>query len=677
MNEQVAQVCEADAMLAQSANEQAAQSLNEQVAQAFGGQVQPAFPPEPPAFLESCDVGESLSSGSFSRVSGVPFAICELPLPAPEFPADWDESGGGVSPSPDLQSHASQEGEVFRGDLSSPGPSWGSPISDASLVQERVLAEGSAESNAVAPSPELSKQLELTSHQAPVDDSVGSFVGSLVKGDVARFGSLLNGHKLPWENDFAKRLLDPDFEWDPLLGFKQDPVIPPLSATTRIESSSKASVKEASPGSIFAWAISLGAAARDPAAERERKLDQGVSMWSQLVMRFAECCSLHDCVIEGLDAGEEVSVAVSAAVGAAVGVKSPHSVHKRAASFWSFVRWLDVHEPLSASRLHEVQVWNYMQHLKATGAPATKASSVLSAFRFAHFVLGFKVDAIVQSKRIGNSAEQQLVHLRKLRQAKDLTVAQVLELHARLECGGLHAFDRAFLASLLIRLYARARPSDLLFIESVEIDCPAGADYPLLVFEVSQRSQHKGARKVQLKTRLLPILVPMIGVHGKCWVAEAVKAFHDAGRSLQDVKGPLTFAPSDESGVVSSRRSVTSAEVGRALRAFLGVPEEAVDPTAPRIAAYSLRGTCLGWGGKFGFDEDLKSVLGRHSSSIRTTQAIYSRELCAAPARRLPDMIREIAEGRFFPDNSRSSYFPCAPKPRSAAGSSAAGAGSG
>ena len=53
-----------------------------------------------------------------------------------------------------------------------------------------------------------------------------------------------------------------------------------------------------------------------------------------------------------------------------------------------------------------------------------------------------------------------------------------------------------------------------------------------------------------------------------------------------------------------------------------------------------------------------KSVLGRHSSSIKTTQAIYSRELAAAPARKLQDMIREIAEGRFFPDNSRSSYFP-------------------
>ncbi|OLQ11838.1 hypothetical protein AK812_SmicGene4320 [Symbiodinium microadriaticum] len=243
-----------------------AQSSNEQVAQVFGDQVPPAFPPEPPAVL--------------------------FPLPAPEFPEDWDDAGDGL----------------------------------AALVR-----------------------------LAPLDDAVGSFVGSIVKGDVARFGSLFNGHKLPWENDFAKSLLDPEFEWDALHGFKQDPVIPPLSAVARAEGSSRSSAKEATPGAIFAWAIALGAAARDPAAQRERKLDQGVSMWSQLVVRFAECCCLHDCVVEGLEAGAEISVAVSAAVAAAVGVKSPHTIHKRAASFWSFVRWLDVHEPLSANNLHEVQ----------------------------------------------------------------------------------------------------------------------------------------------------------------------------------------------------------------------------------------------------------------------------------------------------------------------------------
>ncbi|CAE7032315.1 unnamed protein product [Symbiodinium sp. CCMP2592] len=362
------------------------------------------------------------------------------------------------------------------------------------------------------------------------DDALGSFVGGLVKSDVARFGNFDLSLQLPWETDFAKSLLDPDCVWDPLNGFKQDSQIPPLSTLTLANPSSKQPAKECHTGAIFAWAVSLGAAARDPAAERERKFDQGVCMWSRLVLRYSACCTLYDCVLDGQGAGENTYALIEAAVSAAVGVKSPHTIHKRASSFWAFVRWVDVHDPQSAEKLHEVQVWNFVQFLKASEAPASKASSVISSFRFAHFVLGFKVTSIIESKRICGAAEQQLVKVRKL------------------------------------RLYARARPSDFLFIETVEVDCPADSDYPLLVFE-------------------------------------ALSAFKDAGRALPAVRGPLTL-------------------VGRALRAFLGEPEEII--------------------------------------------AIYSRELAAAPVRKLQDLIREIVAGRFMPDSSRSSYFPKTPSAKEA-----------
>ena len=39
--------------------------------------------------------------------------------------------------------------------------------------------------------------------------------------------------------------------------------------------------------------------------------------------------------------------------------------------------------------------------------------------------------------------------------------------------------------------------------ESVEVDCPADADYLLLVFEVSQHKGASWARKIQLKTPIL------------------------------------------------------------------------------------------------------------------------------------------------------------------------------
>ena len=129
-----------------------------------------------------------------------------------------------------------------------------------------LLGEGQE----VGSSRSRSERADFTLQQAHAPDALGSFVGSLVKGDVARYGSACSDQKLPWENDFARRLLDPDCEWDPLQGFKQESVIPPLSAAAPSEKPAKAATKEAQPGAVFAWAISLGAAARDPAAERER-----------------------------------------------------------------------------------------------------------------------------------------------------------------------------------------------------------------------------------------------------------------------------------------------------------------------------------------------------------------------------------------------------------------------
>ncbi|CAE7221237.1 unnamed protein product [Symbiodinium sp. CCMP2592] len=566
-----------------------------------GGVGEFTFPPSPPLGVSDLagdaplpqvfpGCGES-SAGSFSRVSfGSECVENDLHFPPLEFPEDWEDDAPETATARTPMDSESVE-RSNREVASLMRDIFGSDDSHVENVESRTASASAAPCEQAASSiPDLDQAMsiahadasadislaasgEFVSTAGVVDDALGSFVGGLVKQDVARFGRLDDGLKLPWESEFSKLLFDPDFVWDPLQGRKQDSIFPPITHNAQAAHRPPAGPKEAPSGSIFAWAIALGAAARDPAAERERKREQGIGMWSRLVLRYSECCSLYECVSQGLSGREAGYEDVLVAVSAAVGVKSPHTIHKRAASFWTFVRWLDVHEPLAPSRLHEVQVWNFVQFLKETSAPASKAASVLSAFRFAHFVLGFRLSGIVDSKRIAGATEQQLVNVRKLCQAKDLTVSQVLELHARLESGALHCFDRALLASLLIRLYARARPSDFLFVESVEVDCPPGADCPLLVFEVSQ---HKGARKVQLKTKLLPILVPMIGVHGKCWIDEALTAFRNAGRSLTSVRG------------------------------------------------------------KFGFDEDLKSILGRHASSVKTTQAIYSRELSAAPVRCAP-----------------------------------------
>ena len=265
-NEQAAQ--SSSVQVAQSSNEQVAQSFDEQLEQVSGDQV-PAFPPEPPLMLghagnvflpDAGDLGGSLSSGSFSRVSAVNMSgfqsALELAMLEPEFPEDWEDAY--VVPS--LPSEAEAQG-FLKDDLGSdgrcsPDPSWGSheqgsveALGDDAMPLEESPEVGSIRSR--------SERASFPLQQAHAHDALGSFVGSLVKGDVARYGSSCSDQKLPWENDFARRLLDPDCAWDPLQGFKQESVIPPLSAAAPTEKPAKAATKEAQPGAVlpgrFLW----------------------------------------------------------------------------------------------------------------------------------------------------------------------------------------------------------------------------------------------------------------------------------------------------------------------------------------------------------------------------------------------------------------------------------------
>ena len=98
--------------------------------------------------------------------------------------------------------------------------------------------------------------------------------------------------------------------------------------------------------------------------------------------------------------------AVFANVEACLGVKSPLTVLKRARSFAAWLRWRDAVLPDCGGRLSEANAWRYVAQLKDTQAAPTKAEAFLSSARFAHFVLGFNLALVVDSKRIKGVAQQ-------------------------------------------------------------------------------------------------------------------------------------------------------------------------------------------------------------------------------------------------------------------------------
>ena len=311
---------------------------------------------------------------------------------------------------------------------------------------------------------------------------------------------------------------------------------------------------------------------------------------------------------------------------AVIGVRSYHTAICRANAVLRFLRETLETSPDVAMPFTEQLVWEHFHRLKINGG-ATSAASLLSAFRYAKFVMGIDcIDRILNSKRLKGFSDIMFAGKRKLLQAQTLTVLQVKALHAVLEDQQADAFDRAAAGYLLAALYGRCRVSDLVFLESIKHDHDDSEGFVEFFTAI-----HKTGRSAAKKATLLPILCPAIGVTGTNWAVHALKAFKKAGLDFEgELKGPLLRPPSHE-GPYLCRRSVSSAEVGRLLRGMVGDSIEIADKSAPHLSAHSLKATGLSWSARFGMawpcDKVLEHAQGNSSRCILPrcrTQQVFS-----------------------------------------------------
>ena len=253
---------------------------------------------------------------------------------------------------------------------------------------------------------------------------------------------------------------------------------------------------------VYLWAVSLAAKNVNPDDERAIVMARDLLVWVQVVSRFKDKCEVFRSAEKGHP--DDLQLELARSIEAGLGNRSPFTVHKRANAFMHFLRWIDKTFP---DVLADVKERAYVSFLKASGAAPTKASSFLSSLRFAKHVLGVDLDSLVFSKRVEGLSSQMFAQKRSLRQAAVLTVEQVKILHRKLQHQSLHPYDRALVAAMIIRLYGRARNSDLHFIVKVDLDLEGRFGFLELLI-----SQHKGARTAALKARYLPILAPTSGV---------------------------------------------------------------------------------------------------------------------------------------------------------------------
>ena len=286
------------------------------------------------------------------------------------------------------------------------------------------------------------------------------------------------GIKLPWETGIFRELLGDDPLSEPLVpkmpigefcSFGIDDT--PQHVTDSVASAATTSM--ATP--VFSSCIGSGDDLNYD-AKRQQLRDVAIGKFL-IVLRQWPTASKTGRHIAELDSTGQQQDEVFEILSSVLGVKSPATLIKRANSLLAFMRWAVRAGKGAECPFCEQIVWEYFQHLKASGAAATRAESTTSSLRFAFYLLGFEsLESSLTSRRLIGICEIMLAGKRLIRQALTLTVPQILHLHTILEDASRHIVDRALVAYLLFALYGRCRNSDLLSIHTIETDFNADGD---------------------------------------------------------------------------------------------------------------------------------------------------------------------------------------------------------
>ena len=464
--------------------------------------------------------------------------------------------------------------------------------------------------------------------------------------------------RMPWEKGIFRQIfgdepLQPSFDmsWIPCAQVPED-----VPEATVLELASAASRPPAAESPVYVHAIAC-ISDHDHDSQQSKLKQSACNKWLSILVLCLTSSDVgrHIDALGPLDEHRREAFDILEAV---IGVRSYHTAVCRANSILKFLRETLESFPDTTMPFTEDLVWQHFQRLRSSGG-ATSAASVLSAFRYAKFVMGFEcIEAILNSKRLRGLSDILFSGKRKLLQAKTLTVQQVKMLHSVLESAGADKFDRAVAGFLLTALYGRCRVSDLIFLDSIRHD--HGDDDGFLELFTAV---HKTGRSAAKKATLLPILCPAIGVTGSNWIIHASKAFEQIELKFDGViQGPLLRPPSHE-GPYLCGRSVNATEVGRLLRGLIGLEIAVADSGSQHVSAHSLKATGLAWSARFGLSWPDRAILGRHQSHTNETVAIYSRDLAVGPVTKFAEMIKSIYLGVFCPDAERSQYFPFPPEP--------------
>ena len=333
-------------------------------------------------------------------------------------------------------------------------------------------------------------------------------------------------------------------------------------------------------------------------------------------------------------------------------MKSPGTINKRAGSMMLFLNWHRSFMEGSPFPITEKAAARYLMNMRREESYVSRGASFRESLRFFHYALGLDgALAACDSPRVKGAADVMLSGGDEWHPADPFTTEEVLKFHAMLDDTTCFTLDRFAAGNVLTMIYGRCRASDLSHVQSVRPDMDETTGY----LEFGTRF-HKTSRNAKQKTKLLPIVLPVVGINGKNWVKTLSEIRTELGLKVGELSGaPWWPAPSvadDPDFPVWCKRPVSSEEIGEWMLQVIGD-----SANGRKISSHSAKATCLSWLAKMGVGREDRDILGRHVNVLQGAGPLYSRDIISAPLRQLELVIAKIAGKQFWPDHNRSGFF--------------------
>ena len=467
--------------------------------------------------------------------------------------------------------------------------------------------------------------------------------------------SFSSGLLQPWERGPMKFLFGDALSLNPALSLQ---AIPPRTSetdrsgvgeTSELEPANKKAKALISQESVFAHCVS-GKPDVGYLEKKEADKKLAVGKLASLVLMSPGSFQIGRTILEE-ESEDNLEGALYETIDMVMAMKSPNTLNKRAGSLLLYTRWFKANRSGDVFPILERDVAAYLFSLKRSGKYTSRGASFRESLKFSHFTLGLDgAISACDSPRVKGASDMMLSGGNEWTPADPLLTSEVMSFHKAMVDEKLPLLDRLAAGHVLVMVYGRCRASDLCHIHNIRCDFDSNSGY----LEFDTRF-HKTSRKASLKTKLLPIALPVVGINGENWVSKLLELRVEAGlKSSGILDAPWWPAPAEltQSGIVWSKRPVSSEEITAWINKFLEVPVG-----ARQVSSHSAKATCLSWLSKAGVPREDRDILGRHVTALHGSGPLYARDLLSAPLRKLEETISFISGKQFMPDHNRSGMF--------------------